>query len=220
MTTTLDDLRLMAREMADMVSSSFVTDAELGRYINQVGSELHEKLVVRYEDYFTSPTPTTFSLSGSTNTYSLPSDYFKLRGVDYSDGGEWVSMRRYKHEERDWFNRSNSFSHGYRGSDRRYTVMGTSIVVAPDDEASGDYRFWYVPKWTALSSSSQPLPTAMEQWSEYIAVGAAIRCMLKEESDPSALMQRKAELDNRIEDAASNRDASEPEYVSRSWGWW
>ena len=219
MSTTLADLRLMTRELADIVSSSFVTTAELDRYINQVGSELHEKLVVRYEDYFTSPTPTTFSLSGSTNTYALPSDFFKLRGVDYSDGGTWVSVHRYQHEERDRFVRPTYYTYG--GEERRFTVMGNSIVVAPESNAAGDYRFWYVPKWTNLSASSEPLPTAMEQWAEYIQVGAAIKCMLKEESDASALIMRKRELDARIDANAQNRDAHDQEMIlSTGWSWW
>lgn len=219
MSVSLSDLRLMTRERADMVSSSFVTTSELDRMINGSAGELHELLVVRYEDYFTSPSPTTFSLSGSTNTYALPADFFKLRGIDRSDGGEWISLRRYKHEERDRFFGPAAYTRS--GEERRFTIMASQIVVAPESRASGDYRFWYVPKWTDLSSSAQTIPSPMEQWAEYIAVDAAIKCLLKEESDVSALVMRKGELFRRIENGATNRDASEQEFIgSTYWNGW
>jgi hypothetical protein len=126
-------------------------------------------------------------------------------------------LRRYKHEERDRFVGPSSYS---TGEERRFTIMASHIVIAPDARASGDYRFWYVPKWTDLSSSVQAIPAPMEQWAEYIAVDAAIKCLLKEESDASALMMRKAELGRRIENGAQNRDASEQDFIGSSyWSW-
>ena len=49
---------------------------------------------------------------------------------------------------------------------------------------------------------------------EYVIVDAAIKAMQKEESDVSVLMAQKEALKRRIEAAAANRDAGEPESVS------
>src|SRR5574343_561292 len=221
MTVTLDQLRTRVLDRVEFVTSSngdgFVSRTELDGYINAVGSELHDLLVVRYEDHLTSPFPTTFSLSGSSFTYSLPSDFFKLRGVDWDDGGTWVPLRRYNHQERGkWLTPSSNWD-GDR--DRRFLIMGSYLTFVPQDDCSGGYRFWYVPRWTDLSGSSQALPTVMEQWSEYIVVGAGIKCRAKEESDASALMAEKAELLRRIEAGAQNRDAADQEFIGSTWNW-
>lgn len=218
MTVTLEQLRTQVLDRVEFVTASdgsgFVSRTELDGYINAAGSELQDVLVVRYEDHLTSPFPTTFSLSGSSYTHQLPSDFFKLRGVDWNDGGTWVPLRRYKHEERHRWQ-----GPGASDAERRFTVMGDYIVLVPQDSCSGDYRFNYVPKWTDLSGSSQTLPSVMEQWAEYIVVDAGIKCLVKEESDPSALMARKAELVKRIESAAANRDASDQEFISSLYEW-
>jgi hypothetical protein len=54
----------------------------------------------------------------------------------------------------------------------------------------------------------------LNQWQDYIVVDAAIKCLQKEESDVSVLAATKMALINRINNAASNRDAGTPETVS------
>ncbi len=221
MTVTLDQLRVRVLDRIEFVTASngdgYVSRTELDGYINSAGSELHDILATKYEDYLTSPFPTTFTVTGSSYTQSLPSDFFKLRGIDYSDAGEWVPLRRYLHEERGrWSIGGSAFGWS---RERRFTIMGTSIVLAPQDDCAGDYRFLYVPKWTDLSGSAQAIPEVMEQWTEYIVVDAAIKCLVKEESDASALVNRKAELYRRIEANATNRDASDQDFVASLWNW-
>ena len=53
-------------------------------------------------------------------------------------------------------------------------------------------------------------------WEEYIIVDAARKILLKEESDTSFLLAEKQALLTRIESAAENRNASDPERVSDS----
>jgi hypothetical protein len=208
----LDVLRTMVLERADMVSSSFVSTSELNRYINQSGAELHGVLVTRFEDYLTSPTPTSFELTGSASTYALPTDFMKLRGVDYYLNGDWEPVRSFAFEERGRWSRSSLST--LVDSGRRYRVMGGYLTFQPDDGCSGTYRYWYVPRWSDLSSDSSELPAAFTGWHEFIVVDSAIKCLMKEESDVSALMtQRKALLD-RIEAEATNRDVGEQEVIA------
>lgn len=51
-------------------------------------------------------------------------------------------------------------------------------------------------------------------WEEYIVIDAAMKCLVKEESDVSVLFGQKQALLDRIEKMASNRDAGEPEKVT------
>lgn len=56
---------------------------------------------------------------------------------------------------------------------------------------------------------------------EYIIIDAAIKCLIKEESDVSVLLAQKQQIMQRIEAMASNRDAGEPERVTDvyDYGW-
>jgi hypothetical protein len=60
---------------------------------------------------------------------------------------------------------------------------------------------------TYLTSDSD-LFDGYSGWEEYVIVDAAIKCLEKEESNTAALMNRKAYLIKRIEEAAGNRDAA------------
>jgi hypothetical protein len=51
-------------------------------------------------------------------------------------------------------------------------------------------------------------------WEEYVILDAAIKALLKEESDANALMSQKAAMLRRIEESAPNRDAAEAPTVS------
>lgn len=212
--TTLAQLRTRAREHADMISSSFVGTSELDGFINASGGELWDLLMTRYEDYCTTPGYTQFSVTGSNYQEVLPSDFIKLRGLEYEDSGDWVTMRRYTLEDRDRW-RDNQWNFG--SDQRRYIVIGGFtggvISIVPEDAATGTYRYRYVKAWTPLTGSgdSIALPNG---WEEYIAVDAAIKCKQKEESDASMLMMQKASLLTRIESAATNRDASEQDFIS------
>jgi hypothetical protein len=55
-------------------------------------------------------------------------------------------------------------------------------------------------------------------WTEYVIVDAAIKCLVKEETDPSALMATKAGLIKRIEEAAGNRDVGAAPTVADVYG--
>jgi hypothetical protein len=193
-----------------MVSSSFITRAELEGYVNNSGGELWDILMTRYEDYTTTPEWTQFSLSGSNYQYTLPADCVKIRGVEYYDVGDWSTLKRYTLEDRDRW-RDTQWRWG--SGDRRYTILGSRLSFVPEDEASGQYRFRYIQAWTTLTGSSQTV-SLPNGWEEYLVVDAAIKCKQKEESDTAALEMRKAGLLRRIEAASSNRDAGEQEFLT------
>ncbi len=214
---TLADLRTRVLERADMLSGSGVIGGgasdggdHLRSLINASGQELHGLLTARFEDAFVDPTPTLFSVTGSANVHSLPSDFLKARGVELSVGGEWRPVHSFKWEDRGRFATTSASLRGSRSS-RRYRLMGNSIYLVPEASAAGDYRMWYCARFAKLVGEQDELPDGMVQggWDEYIVVDAAIKCRDTEESDVSVLMAQKQALIQRVELEASGRDASE-----------
>ena len=97
---------------------------------------------------------------------------------------------------------------------RRQSMVGSKIKIIPADQAPGTYQAWYIPDIVAMTSDSDQLNEELERWKEYIIADAAIKCLLKEESDASGLMAEKEEMTRRVKNMAQNRDAGSPERVS------
>lgn len=215
MATTLSDLKDRVRQRADKVNSTWLADAELTSYINASYAELYDLLVTTYEDYFITG-PTSFTLSTSdAGVYSLPSDFYKLKGVDFQTGGDWITV--YPHT---WDDRNNSrISRRYTSAgdtERSYRMIGSNLRIEPSDAATGTYRLWYVPAYTALSSDTDEIDSIISRnnWEEYIVVDAAAKVLQKEESDASGVLFAKDQLRKRIEGSATDRDIDQPESVS------
>jgi hypothetical protein len=208
----LSDLRTAARQRADMENSRFIQDTELNAYINASYAELYDILVSRFEDYSVSMPPTTFTISSGANTYPLPANFYKLKGLDIQSGSNWEDCHKYNFAQRN--QRSAQATRRIGGASRvMYRIIDNQLYLVPELQAAGTYRIWFVPRYTPLVLDTDQLTNVLD-FEEYIVVDAAIKCLTKEESDTSSLKQDKMFLLQRIEAMASNRDVSEPEVIA------
>jgi hypothetical protein len=213
-TVTLAVLRTRSLQRADMENSTFVAPSELLRYINSAYLELYDLLVSKGQEYYVKDPPTEFTVATGAYTYTLPTDFYKLLGVDRQlSADEWIEVRPFNFNERNANRRTRArLSSGPYGALRR-RVIGNKLFVTPNDLAPGTYRLWYVPRATELSSESDTVD-GVNGWEEYIVLGAAIRCLAKEESDVSVLTAEQARLTRRIEEMAAQRDVGDTERVT------
>ncbi|MEM4724098.1 MAG: hypothetical protein QXP01_03725, partial [Candidatus Hadarchaeum sp.] len=140
---TLLELRNLAKDLADMRNSQFVTDPEWNVYINTFYKEVYDALVTSSEDYFTK----SFSFSlGNTNTQALPADFYKARSLELQVAGpRFESLSYLPFEER-----NDTLT-------LRYRLVNGNIVLYPEDGAHNkSYRLWYIPKVAPLSADTQP----------------------------------------------------------------
>jgi len=212
MSITLLELRTRARQMADMEASEFVTDSELNNYINFAAAELHDILVSTYgSEYFLEST-TGNTVTGQ-QAYDLPSDFYKLRGADAKlNGQDFVNLRPFNFNERNRYEDFGSWT--LMGiANVRYRIMGSSIRFTPTPDANIEYRIWYIPKATQLVDDTDTLDD-INQYSDFVVLTAAMKMLVKEESDVSLLASERNRILERIKDDAQNRDAAQPESVS------
>ena len=83
-------------------------------------------------------------------------------------------------------------------------------------------RISYIPRMTSLlQDTDYTMNQGVNGWLEYVIVDAAMKAMMKEESDITALAAMKMALIKRIEETATNRDAGLPDTISdvRGAGW-
>lgn len=214
-TMTLAELRNAVRQRSDMENSQFVKDAEVNSYINQSYFELYDLLVQKYGDNYFVASPYSFVTDGTSEDYSLPSDLYKLLGVDLAlsnSTDSWVTIKPFNFAERNRYAVPN-FQSFYGITNLRYRLLGNNIKFTPIPQANQNMRLWYVPRLTTLANDSSTVD-GISGWTEYIIIDAAIKCLQKEESDVTVLLAQKAAIIQRIENAAENRDVGFPRTVA------
>jgi hypothetical protein len=215
-TVTLSDMIERARVRADMNNSEFLTTAMWTDFINQSARELYDLLVATDQDYYT--IDYSLVVDGTTNEYNLPSDFYKLKGVDYKVDGDdrWQPMPRYNFMDRNRWNQVSNLQLWYRD------IRG-KIRFSPKPAAQ-TMRIWYIPCLAPLVNGTDTFD-GINGWEDYVEVRAAIFALVKEESDPSALMLILTALKERIQAMAASRDQGQSEQVTdvnrlNSWiGW-
>lgn len=212
MSVTLAQLKQRSRVRADMEKSKFVKDPELTDYINSSIAELHDILVQSYgSDYFVKST--TFLTVQDQQDYPLPDDFFKLKGVDVKlDNSRFTTIERFNFNERNRYELSGVWDLRGIGS-IRYRLLGSIIKFTPTPDRNVPVKVWYTPRAVELVNDTDILED-FNQWHEYIIVDVAIKMLLKEESDTTALERQRQRLMDRIEKISQNRDAGKPESIS------
>lgn len=217
-TLTLAQLRTRSRERADMVNSTFITDSELNGYINYSYKALYDLLVEANEDYNLTSGNLTIS---SGNTIALPADFYKLRGVDDLSYGTTSprTCRKFNWNERNKFQPETlaSADRLYEYSEVQYRIVGNTLFIEPEESAVRSYKLWYIPTLPTLTADGD-LADGVQGWLEYVIVDAAIKCLVKEESDIRPLMTIKQEIQERITRMRHNRDQALPEKIARTRG--
>lgn len=204
-TVTLATLRSRVRERADLVGSSFVTDlpASLDAFINTSLDELYDVIVQRFSNpYFVSSS--TLTTVAGTSSYALPTDFYKLLGVELPLNGRMVDLDEYQFKDRNLY-RNASYT-----SLPVYRLEGSNLRLYPAPSGVLVGAIQYVPTRTQLVNASDSC-SFPQGWEEYAVIDAGIKCLNKEESDPSALMAEKAAMLERITLAAENRNPGQPE---------
>ena len=214
------DLIAEARQRANMENTQFVLDAEVTARINAALGELYDLIVMADESYYqrqasfalTSAPPTGSSTAtidptvvntSTTNEINLPTDFYRMYGLDVTGAPAPVAVRKFNFAERNLVCRSwptKTAREPARDLLRRYQRAGNT------------YTFYYTPVPTYLAAGSDALDAVMNPWWEYIAVAAAIDLLTKEESDHSALSAKKGEIAARVTAVAGGRD-DEPDQI-------
>lgn len=211
---TLSEIRTAVLDRCDMTNSEFPDTTQVDRYINNAIGELYDLLVNIFEDYLY--TTTEITVKSSTESYSLPNNFYKLMKMFYKSGDYRKQLKRFNLADLsdEIYQTSNAVSDNRH---LRYRLMGNKLIFHPIPSGSSTVEVWYIPEPTMFDHNGDDgvtigfnVPT---QWEEFLFVTAAISLLDREESDSSALRSTKAEIRQRIVTSAHNRDSGEPDTV-------
>lgn len=219
---TLLQLRTLATQRANLENSQFVTDAEWNNYVNDSLKELYDLIIQKYgDDYFCNKI--SFQTDGSTYLYPLPdgilysaaSPFYKFLGLDLALAvtlDSFVTIRSFSFQDRNKYAVPN-FQSFYGVTNLRYRLNGNNLWLTPIPASGQTLRLWYVPRCVTLVSDSDTTD-CYGGWNEYVVIDAAIKAMIKQELDVTALGMQKQAMIQRIESVAENRDAGNPPIVT------
>ncbi len=202
---TLLELRTRAIDAADfkqLNDNQFATNAQIGAMINDSGAELFDILILRWADYFVKGTNIT--LVPGTVAYTLPTDFYKVRGVYLLQGGYRVPLRVYDESERaDLFNTP--------GLPVAYRIQAGQIAIPPAT-SSGTVEMRYVYQFPYLTNDTDVLDLNVTSgWEQYIITDVAYKLRVKARDNPAdiqTLAAQRETLRARLVQAAATREAS------------
>ena len=219
---TLEQLRTLSQQRADLENSEFITTSEWNNYVNDSIKELFDLQIQAYgNDYFCEYV--TFTTDGTTQLYDLPDgenysgadQFYKFLGLDLqlsNTNDSWVTIRNFSFQDRNRFAVPN-FQSFYGITNLRYRLNGNKLWLTPVPMSGQTLRLWYIPRAITLTADADEFD-GYGGWSEYVIIDAAIKAMVKQELDISALAAQKAAMYQRIESIAENRDAGNPARVT------
>jgi hypothetical protein len=211
---TLAQIKLRARQKADMVNSNFIEDPELLNYVNEAYFTWYDLVVAAFEDYYLGD-PTEFTIAaGAPGEFPLPVDFYKLAGMDKSISAG-TQDRFYALTKTTWRGRNqteNSFSYYGLRPTTTYRIFKDKIVLTPQDSANGSYKLWYIPVATPLVDDGDIVDT-YNGFENLLILDVAIKMLNKEESDPSILLMERARIEAKMQEMLVDRDINNGERI-------
>lgn len=224
--TTLGAITLAAQQRADMQNGTFIDASEWTAMVNASCQNLWEKLIAAYGSDYEVQTPYELTTDGTNERYALPSDFFKLLGVDLKltagTAAGWVTIWRFNFAERNRWSLPNLRGIVGRGN-LRYRLSGGNIWFTPLPVANQTLRLWYVPTFTPLVNAADTFD-GINGWEEWVINDVAMKALVKEESGIDDVMKLQAIQEERLTGIIDNRDAGAPQttvdvYAMNGAGW-
>jgi hypothetical protein len=206
-----------AIDLADMRNSQFIDQSgtagtELIRYVNLAKRDLYNQIVQVNEHYFT--TTSNINVVGSTDTYALPADFYKLDGADLQIAQDrYLSLRPFMFAERNKFRSGLAISSAPAGLVFKYLLVGNSIRFLPMPQQTATVQIWYTPTPTVITSFADTVETIVGG-DEYMSLYVAMAMLLKEESDVTALDNKRREVLEQLKVVLRQRDIGSPKYIT------
>jgi hypothetical protein len=202
-TVTVADLMQKVRRRTDEVNSRFIDDDELIDYIDSAYVTLYDVLVQKFKDYKIDVA--TFSTSSGVNIYQLPVNFYKFRGLDTPNG---LTVAPFNFEERSSFTNQAYYNNGH-DTNLRYCILGETLLLLPTPQGSETLTMWYVPSPARLTTEDQIID-GIAGYEEIVINLACIFVSIKDERDSGPFEKLLKFHLNRVEEAATQRDAAAP----------
>lgn len=204
---TLTNLIADCRQRADMVNSTFVTDAEITEWLNQELAEVWG-LIVLNETHPHFRSSTSYSVTVGNNLQALPASFWRAQEVTATINGITGTITSFMPMERARL--SNQGVAGW-GMPTRARIQGSNIEFQPVLEAF-TATLYFTPVQPRLSAGSDTFD-GFNGYEMAAIHGTVAQMLAKEESDSTFSERQKERWIKIIEAIANSRDGNQPDRV-------
>ncbi len=181
-------------------------------YINLGLSKLHDMLMHKHEDMLWKQVKIT--TSSGEEKYRIADDFYMGGPVFVVSGNARYELDKF--HPSDLGHRSELLARS-GAPDRAaflYRFIGKDVWLFPKPEATTTLEVWYIPESSILENDEDELPDYLPSgWESYAELDAAIALKIKEDVDPSFLVQERELVRQRIERYSVGRDGGRPDAV-------
>lgn len=204
-TLSITDLRAEIRQ--EGVDENPFPDTKLDRWIKRSFTKLYDLIAKHNPDALVTVDDSTVATVSGTDSYSLPSDFYRLRAIDVQDSdGDWFPLGRAQIGARDRLNGTGSYRRWWK-----YRLMGSAtLYIFPTPSAAAQLRIWYVPSPPDITATDFNFEAG---WHTYLVAHVMVQWCAATESDPSTWAAIVEDERGRIEAMASDLDDAEPDQV-------
>lgn len=202
---TLSDIRTRVRERGEFLDPYF-TDASLNRLINDGVAAFWDFVITLDSEWETIASTTNITVVPGTKAYSLPSNFYVLKGVDLVDQSTVtgrITMESFQHQERN----DAPLTAAADKYCARWRLKAGKLEFMPTPTWSGTVELLYIPTAPNLSSDSSTIDSR-NLWTEWIILYCLIHCGIKEEQSVSGWVRLQKETEVRISSIRRHNQAS------------
>lgn len=222
---SLKELKARILKHSDMENSNFIENfdgvspttglfSELTMMIQCSIQDFYDLLVDAWgEDYFFEEY--TYTSVANQKDYNLPTNFYKFVGVDYVDaGGRIFPLKKFLFREREKY--TNYSSANNQGYNLRYRILGNKIRFMPTPTSVFTIKLSFIPT-PVVPEDDADTYDFIQGWEDYVIWDVVTKCLMKEESDPSAALRERESAKEKVMRMRENRDANEADRILNIW---
>lgn len=212
-TRTLSELRQDFLDRGGWRNSTKFGNSVVDRWLNEAIGEVWDLLVQTWVDYFLKEDTSLTTSAGTSQTF-LPTDFYKLRRIDYraSASDKWKKVRPAGLDV------IYGLQNASRGRMRAYHLRGMpggsndydpALVWGPVPDATYTLRVLYIPVAPTLSDDADVFD-GINGYETCVVAKAVLKGERRQGKETSAREREVMKEEARIKSSAPSRDASEP----------
>lgn len=206
MSVSLLTLRTRARQRADQVQGTLVSDSELNTYVNEAVQWVAFEMVSN--GLFPDEVQQTIVVTGAAS-YTL-TELVSIVSVERQEGSVFVPLRRVERSEVPGLRSTTGNAWLY---DVVWGLRAAPSIRFWPNPLSGTYQVRVIPPVSALVADGDLIYPA-GGWDSLIVLDAAIKCVRREYGDTRGMEMERQELLLRLRRELENRDMYSPVRVT------
>jgi hypothetical protein len=161
MLITIQSVVDAAINLSDMKYSNYIDTAntptsEMMQYVNLAYRDLYQQIIMSKELYFVQQY--SFGITSESAYYPLPTDFYKLQGVDLVlEGERHLTLQPFMFSERNKYRSNFAVPVAPYGAVYKYLIFSDKIQFIPQPSSNNQIVIWYTPEPVTITNFSTSL---------------------------------------------------------------